>query len=1037
MEDNKYTRGSEWRKWDLHVHTKNTNKNDQFQSKNFESFCKVLFEKAVENQVCVIGITDYFSIDNYCAAVKYQKEIDENTEFNEDDKRKIKEILLLPNVELRMLPVTDKGRLVNIHCIFNPDYVEKLNNDFFNSLKYQSSGRDCSMTRDGIVLLGKQSKPEASDEEAYKIGIGQFVVVHTDLKTLFDKNKELKNNTIIVVSNSNKDGNSAYQQHYDLFEGNANALDDVRKTIYKLSDCIFSGNEKDRLFFLGKRPDGSDENEEEQKERLEKYKNQCGSFKPCIHGSDAHTEDKLFKPDNNRYCWIKADPTFEGLKQIINEPDRVYIGEKKPQLLERVETYPTKFIKNISIKKKADSVIDEEWYGDNTSIDINPGLVAIVGNKGSGKSAVTDIISLCANTHNTDFSFLRKEKFRNPKPYNRAKNFEAQITWYDNSKSCANSLDENGKDTQPERVKYIPQNFLENLCTTENDKDFEEEIKSIIFQYLPEEKKYGKTSLDEIVSYLSSEIRNVEKEILERINSQNEVIIELENKRRDDYKEQLDSALKLRREELENIQKAKPAEVSKPNHESSAEEKRKQEEIDKFREQLKEIERNIVEEQNNLSNVNKQIQDLSSAKERLKRIEEIVKTTKEDLKTLFEFAELNIDDVVRFNIDETKINDKITSLTAIQKEKASLLEEQGPNSLKKKKTDIEGQIQKVEKELGEQDRLYHKYVEELKLWQEKVDAINGKDTEKGSIAYYEAQLKYINEQLDIDLENAKSERKQSVITLITKKREEIEKRSSLYEPVSAFINRTSDLDNYSMRLDASFIFDGIENFFDFINQRNAGSFCGKEQGTLRLKEIQEVVNLSDNESIYSFAESLNNALMKDEKNDKTYDIKSQIRDSHTQSELYNFIYGLDYIKPLFQLKLDDKPLSALSPGERGALLLLFYLFIDMDDKPLIIDQPEENLDNESVYKYLVKFIKQAKEKRQIIMVTHNPNLAVVCDADQVIKMDIDKKNKKNIVSFLSGSIENPDMNKCIVNVLEGTYPAFHNRDSKYFDKSIS
>ena len=75
-------------------------------------------------------------------------------------------------------------------------------------------------------------------------------------------------------------------------------------------------------------------------------------------------------------------------------------------------------------------------------------------------------------------------------------------------------------------------------------------------------------------------------------------------------------------------------------------------------------------------------------------------------------------------------------------------------------------------------------------------------------------------------------------------------------------------------------------------------------------------------------------------------------------------------------------------------MLLFYLFLDKDDKPLIVDQPEENLDNESVYRYIVSFIKEAKQKRQIIIVTHNPNLAVVCDADQIIRMSIDKKNKK-------------------------------------------
>jgi len=960
MEENKYKRGSEWRKWDLHVHTKSSY-DYKYDGDNPDD---KLIETLRANGISVVAITDHFVIDKDTISSL---------------KSKAPDIVFFPGVELR----TDKGG-ANIHPIIIFD--EKSNLD--------------ELCEDFNTFKRNESK---NHDDNYKI--------YWDYEKIIEFSKK-HNGVISIHAGSKKNG-------IDEQISNYLPVKIAIKEEYADSVCIYE---------VGKLED------------IEEYKKNVFpkiGERPLVIGSDNHKPTKYPNEHNSTiFTWIKADPTFDGLKQIINEPHRVHIGENKPQLLERIDTYPTKFIKNISIKKRADSVIDEEWYGDNTSIDINPGLVAIVGNKGSGKSAITDIISLCANTHNSDFSFLRKEKFRNPKPYNRAKNFEAQLTWYDDSKSSANTLDENGKDTQPERVKYIPQNFLENLCTTENDKDFEEEIKSIIFQYLPEEKKYGKTSLDEIVSYLSSEIRNVEKEILERINSQNEVIIELENKRRDDYKEQLDSALKLRREELENIQKAKPAEVSKPNHESSAEEKRKQEEIDKFREQLKEIERNIVEEQNNLSNVNKQIQDLSSAKEKLNRVKEIVKTTKEDLKVLFESSDLNIDDIIRFNIDEGKINDKITSLTTIQKERTSLLEEQGPNSLKKKKSDIEEQIQKVEKELGEPDRLYHKYVEELKLWQEKVDAINGKETEIGSIAYYEAQLKYINEQLDIDLEKAKSERKGSVITLIAKKREEIEKRASLYEPVSAFINSTSDLDNYSMKLDASFIFDGIENFFDFINQRNAGSFCGKEQGTLRLKEIQEAVNLSDNESIYSFAESLNNALMKDEKNDKTYDIKSQIRDSHTQSELYNFIYGLDYIKPLFQLKLDDKPLSALSPGERGALLLLFYLFIDMDDKPLIIDQPEENLDNESVYKYLVKFIKQAKEKRQIIMVTHNPNLAVVCDADQVIKMDIDKKNK-NTVSFMSGSIENPDMNKCIVNVLEGTYPAFHNRDSKYFDKSIS
>ena len=89
-----------------------------------------------------------------------------------------------------------------------------------------------------------------------------------------------------------------------------------------------------------------------------------------------------------------------------------------------------------------------------------------------------------------------------------------------------------------------------------------------------------------------------------------------------------------------------------------------------------------------------------------------------------------------------------------------------------------------------------------------------------------------------------------------------------------------------------------------------------------------------------------------------------------------------------------------------------------------------NLKKICVYHILVHFIKKVKEKRQIIIVTHNPNLAIVCDADQIINMHIDKENK-NAVSFDSGAIEDKIINEAAVNILEGTMPAFNNRDSKY------
>ena len=962
MTEIKYPRGSEWRKWDLHVHTKSSY-DYKYDGDNPDD---KLIETLRANGISVVAITDHFVIDKDTISGL---------------KSKAPDIVFFPGVELR----TDKGG-ANIHPIIIFD--EKSNLD--------------ELCEDFNTFKRNESKNHDDNDKIY-----------WDYEKIIEFSKK-HNGVISIHAGSKKNG-------IDEQISNYLPVKIAIKEEYADSVCIYE---------VGKLED------------IEEYKKHVFpkiGERPLVIGSDNHKPTKYPNEHNSTiFTWIKADPTFEGLKQIINEPDRVYIGEKKPQLLERVETYPTKFIKNISIKKKADSVIDEEWYGDNTSIDINPGLVAIVGNKGSGKSAVTDIISLCANTHKTEFSFLRNEKFRNPKPYNRSKNFEAQLTWFDDRNTDYRLLDKNGDENQPERVKYIPQNFLENLCTTEDDKEFEKEMKSIIFQHIPKEGRYEKKSLDEIIDYLSSEIKESEKEIKLKISEQNKVIIDLEDKKREDYKERISNSKALKESELENLRKAKPVEVSKPNHENSEEGKKKQEAIDSLRGQLKNVEGEINKVQDELTVLNKQIQELSSAKEKIERLNDSVQKTIGDVKNIFDETRLNISEIIQFSINVDKVQSKIDSLKSEQTEKRLYLADEGEKSLKLKKTTIEKQIQEAEKELGEPDRLYHKYVEDLKSWQEKVDAIKGNAETIDTIEYYKSQLKYIEEQLGTDISEAYEKRRLLVLDLLSKKRDELKIRSELYKPVSLFIESNSDLENYSMTLDATFIFDGVENFFDYINQRNSGTFCGKEQGIMRMKELQEAISMTENTSIYDFAKSLNDALFYDVRNDNSLcDIKMQIKDSHSQLELYDFIYGLDYIKPLFQLKLDDKSLSALSPGERGALLLLFYLFIDMDDKPLIIDQPEENLDNESVYKYLVKFIKQAKEKRQIIMVTHNPNLAVVCDADQVIKMDIDKKNNKNTVSFMSGSIENPDMNKCIVNVLEGTYPAFHNRDSKYFDKSIS
>jgi predicted ATPase len=149
-------------------------------------------------------------------------------------------------------------------------------------------------------------------------------------------------------------------------------------------------------------------------------------------------------------------------------------------------------------------------------------------------------------------------------------------------------------------------------------------------------------------------------------------------------------------------------------------------------------------------------------------------------------------------------------------------------------------------------------------------------------------------------------------------------------------------------------------------------------------------------------------------------------------DLYDYLWSLEYLKPEYSLKLDGKDLSHLSPGERGTLLLVFYLLVDKSNKPIIVDQPEENLDSQTVYRLLIPVIKEVKKRRQIIMVTHSPNIAVVCDAEQIIHSNIDRANKNKVIYTL-GAIEAPQTNTYLVDVLEGTRPAFDNRGAKYYN----
>lgn len=329
-------------------------------------------------------------------------------------------------------------------------------------------------------------------------------------------------------------------------------------------------------------------------------------------------------------------------------------------------------------------------------------------------------------------------------------------------------------------------------------------------------------------------------------------------------------------------------------------------------------------------------------------------------------------------------------------------------------------------------KAFQEFIKQEKDWKEKQQSLLGDDIGKtlNTINYFKKEIERCGKDYIREVVALKAKRIYFSIEIYQKKKEIIDIYLSLKNNVEKIIENNSDkIKEYNINIDATFdINTFLVNFLDFINKNISGKFYGTNESERLVKEMINAVEINNQESFISFLTDIENKF--EDNGDKNQPPFNQLRQNKEPLDFYNFIFGLDFLKEKYELKLDGKSIEQLSPGERGAALIVFYLLLDNNDIPLIIDQPEDNLDNHSVYKILVPFIKDAKKRRQIIIVTHNPNLAIVSDAELVIHVNIDKENK-NAFSFKTGAIENKKINNTIVDILEGTKPAFIKRRDKY------
>ncbi|MDP9210656.1 MAG: hypothetical protein M3N27_01535 [Thermoproteota archaeon] len=771
--------------------------------------------------------------------------------------------------------------------------------------------------------------------------------------------------------------------------------------------------------------------------------------KPVIAGSDSHSFEDCEKFLGKQYTktgilekditWIKADQTFEGILQVINEPsDRVFIGNT-PRALGEVANTKSRYINSISIHN-LNKATKPSWF--DSEIPINHELTAIIGKKGSGKSALADIIALTGKSHSLpeNYSFLVDKKFRKK---GQAKSYEASLTWVDTKQDKTNLNDDVARESTDEKVKYLPQKFVETICGEDGVSDlFQEEIDKVIFSYVPPEDRLGTTKLSELVKIKADVIDQTIGELRISLRDTNFDIISLENKQSSPYKTKIGKKLEEKKRELANL--PVPKEVKPPKE---VKDETKSKSIKSLTAKADKLDLEIVEIKGNLTITNNKLASLTKIEDNLSSLETKIKEYLEKLRPDAEFISVDLSKVVEINVRKADLIKIRKNLEKDRKDFTTKLDLEGPisTSLTKQRQEIQKKTDILMKEVDTDVKLYQQYQKDLKDYEIKKVSLTGKKGDKTleSITSLEEELAYVEKNLPKDLESHEEKRIEITKSIFRELGKKIKFYADIYSPLAKFIEREKEEQTKTgniLMFNVGFSFAKqyfSDKFLGFLNLQKDGSFQTKEGAQKTLKDILERFYYTTEKGIENFVSDIVTHLKSHMGKTKPIpmSLDSQLREGNQiKNGLYDFVYGLEYLDVRYKIIFNEKDLNdnEFSPGEKGALLLIFYLLIDKSNIPLIMDQPEENLDNESVFTLLVPYIRKIKQRRQIIIVTHNPNLAVVCDAEQIISATMNKKT--NEIRYISGSIENPTLNKKIVDVLEGTLPAFDIRDSKYIRK---
>lgn len=936
MRAQRHPRGSEWRKWDLHVHAPGTKLTDKYTAKDgkpdLEQFCQVIHN----SDVVAVAITDYFSLDGYFAAkCKYD-------ELYRDNKT-----LLLPNLELRLpMAVNRDGQEINLHLIFRPTLTRDEAAKFLGNLKTAgTTGPDRSAVRCA----------DLNSKQGFESATVSIEAINHAIKETFGDHATVRSNRqkhLLVVASAKGDGIRPAGSGIERKKLLTDEID-------KFSDAFFA-NAGSRDHFLGTG-------------RLET--NDLIAPKPVFDGCDAHSFDELknglgkqVTADCQRnITWIKADPTYAGLLQTLIEPaDRVAMQATEPDQKE-----PYKVISKVKFTGTEDFPAE---------VLFNRNLNAIIGSRSSGKSALLAFIAYAVDPDETVRQQVEAYGLSDPKVAGPAAGF----SWADVSGVTCEVEWESGESTDG-RVIYIPQNSLYSL--SEQPEEITQKIAPALFRSYPTVKTAHDSAMSKVAT-ANTDIRNAVDGwfgLTERIDERDREIKDLGDK----------AAITAEHNRLQSeIDRIKVA--AKLTDEEVAKYQEVAGQLDSKEARLKEI---VVELDQLSSYV--ALPTCAAAAAILPQTVQATVTVRP--------STVEVPEPVAARIDEIKA-DAVQNIVA--KVEKALLE--AVTELNTERTALAAEIVAI------------------------------KQDHAGLIAKHEA-----NKELSVvvaehkkqvtSLENmAKRERSRDKLvkdqeTLGTRVVRGITDRDLALSALEKTFNAEERvLTDLKFGIETGVPSDIVQHVSVGFNQRNVNEYIKAKGDPVDYKAAQA--------DPVKFLKALRDRKVT---LNKKYEPKSVAADVFTVTKEVRFAAELDGDR------IGGFSRSSMTPGKQALFALTLMLNESQEPWPLLIDQPEDDLDSRSIYDTIVPYLVKRKKERQIIMISHDANLVIDADSEEVVvanRHGADRPNKdERTFEYLTGSLEcSQDRNDAsptilgrfgirehACEILDGGEEAFQKRREKY------